>query len=81
MGGGGFPPPVLPRCPGSNGARNVSAWPSVLPPGRYTPQLVRSLALPLLVTLYFSFIKPAPVSDSWTEDITASITLMLMSTG
>ena len=32
-------------------------------------------------TASFAFIKPDPVSDSWTEDITASIILMLMRTG
>ena len=32
-------------------------------------------------TSYFSFIKPDPVSDSWTEDINVSIILLLMRTG
>ena len=32
-------------------------------------------------TSYFAFIKTDPVSDSWKEDITASIILLLMRTG
>ena len=45
VGGVGRPPPVSPHCSGHDGAINVPAWPSALPPGHYTPQLGRALVL------------------------------------
>ena len=39
VGGGGFPPPVLSRCPGHACAENSLSSPSSSPPATYTPRL------------------------------------------
>ena len=50
VGGGGCPPPVLPRHPGIFDTRSAPAWLYASPPGHYTPQLGRALALNLSET-------------------------------
>ena len=44
VGGGGFPPPVLPRCNVYACFRSAPSWQSASPPGHYTPKLVSSSA-------------------------------------
>ena len=46
MGGGCFPPPKLPRCPGNSGAENVPASPSSPPLVLGIPPPGRSAGLP-----------------------------------
>ena len=48
MGGGGWPPPQLSRCPACSGAGIVRRYPSVSPPSPYTPRLGSPAAPPLL---------------------------------
>ena len=44
VGGGGIPPPVLPRCYGRADTRSAPSWRSALSPGHYTHQMGRASA-------------------------------------